>query len=196
MLLAWFQVEAHVSLLNPIGGEVFSPGDMVTLEWQEVVSHNTLDWDLYFSIDGGLTWDIIKMDIPLGTLSYQWVVPKVQTTEGQIRVVQDNVGGDYDDKSGYFTISSVTGADPQFEINKINLFPNPLTSFSTLTFENSNNNTYTLEMYDIQGQLVRTIADITTDEITIQRNNLPGGLYFLQLHSDQELSAIGRLIVE
>ena len=32
---------AHVNLLNPKGGETFTPGNVATIEWQEIQSHET-----------------------------------------------------------------------------------------------------------------------------------------------------------
>ena len=197
VVLAMFHAEAHVSLLNPRGGETFHPGDIVIVQWQEDISHNTLDWDLYFSGDGGNTWDIIKSDIPLGTLSYRWNVPVTHTTQGQIRIVQDNNGGDYDDISGNFTISSsITGINTRFESIEISVYPNPFTDFSTLEFNNPGHNNHTLTIYDLQGQLVRTIPHITTNKVIIKRKDLARGHYFFQLHTDREVRGIGRLVIE
>ena len=41
-------------------------------------------------------------------LSYQWIVPDILTSEGKIRIVQDNVDIDYEDINDNFTISSVS----------------------------------------------------------------------------------------
>jgi len=98
------QAFAHVSLNNPVGGETFEPGEMVTIQWTELVAHNTINWDLYFSSDGGATWDAILLDIDYGTLSYAWTVPDVNTTQGVVRVVQDNQGMNYDAACLDFTI--------------------------------------------------------------------------------------------
>ncbi len=48
-----FQTHAPLGLLYPTGGETFNPGDTVLIRWEEIVSHNTQNWDLYFSSDGG-----------------------------------------------------------------------------------------------------------------------------------------------
>jgi hypothetical protein len=90
-----FQLRGHVDMINPMGGETYHPGDEVKVEWEETQSHNTLNWDLLFSMDGGLSWDTVKADITLESHSYQWTVPETTTVQGQIRIVQDNVNDDY-----------------------------------------------------------------------------------------------------
>jgi hypothetical protein len=106
VVFAAFHSEAHVSLLYPSGGETFYPGDTVIIEWQEVISHNTLNWDIYFSSDGGLTWEGLQIDISVDLLSHQWIVPETLTTLGKIKIVQDNVDTDYEDICDNFTILS------------------------------------------------------------------------------------------
>ena len=105
-LLTFGQLKAHVNLTSPQGGEVFQPGQTVNIQWEIVIQHNTLNWDVYFSGDGGSTWEIIRADLDASLLNYQWTVPQINTTQGRIKIVQDNVEFDYEDISGNFTISS------------------------------------------------------------------------------------------
>ncbi len=97
-------VNAHVGLDYPSGGEVFSPGTTVGILWTELVPHDTENWDLFYSSDGGTTWDTIMMDIPYDTTMHHWTVPPEITTQGLVRVRQDNPGQDYESTSGVFTV--------------------------------------------------------------------------------------------
>lgn len=95
---------AHVELDNPLGGETFTVGQTVTIQWHIAIPHNTLNWDVLFSSDGGATWAFIQMDLPVGSLSYSWVVPNNITSQARVSVIQDNSGQDYQDESMNFTI--------------------------------------------------------------------------------------------
>ncbi|MGB3078599.1 MAG: T9SS type A sorting domain-containing protein [Saprospiraceae bacterium] len=95
---------AHVALDYPHGGETFIEGQTVTIEWHIIAPHVTLNWDLYFSSDGGENWQPIQLDIPLDSLSYTWHVPSVATLQGRVRIIQDNQGQDYLAISMDFTI--------------------------------------------------------------------------------------------
>ncbi len=97
-------VKAHVALDYPIGGETFIVNEPLTIQWHVVIPHNTLNWDLFYSPDGGVTWDTIQLDIPTSQLSYDWVVPDQPTAQGRVRVIQDNADQNYLDISMNFSI--------------------------------------------------------------------------------------------
>ncbi|MGB4850625.1 MAG: T9SS type A sorting domain-containing protein [Saprospiraceae bacterium] len=97
-------VSAHVKLDYPVGGETFTSGTTVNIQWHVTIAHNTLNWILYYSPDGGINWETIQSNIPPGQLSYLWQVPAGATTQGQIRVFQNNSSTDYQDMSMNFTI--------------------------------------------------------------------------------------------
>ncbi len=103
-----YHSRAHVALDYPQGGETFTVGQTIVIEWHIVAPHNTLNWDLFFSVDGGETWDTLQMDIPTSQLSYEWVIPDSITTTARIQVFQDNEGQNYLDNSMDFTIAPNT----------------------------------------------------------------------------------------
>lgn len=190
------QLFAHVSLSSPEGGETFHPGEMIEVSWVEVISHNTLNWDLLFSSDGGLTWESIEADIAVEKLKYQWTVPAITTMQGQIKVVQDNEGADYESSSQNFTIVVATGTnDPQYPI-QLAVYPNPLKDYSTIAFENPLQLNYTLTIYNTQGRIVRSIPHITSAMVRVERKNLAAGLYIIQLRDEKHIGATGKLAVE
>lgn len=191
-----FESKGHVDLLNPQGGETFNQGDIITIQWREVLQHNTLNWDLLFSSDGGITWNSIGIDIDANSLSYNWIIPEIPTMEGRIKIVQDNVDNDYEDISEDFTISSITSLRKEIESIDFNMYPNPFTNYTTLEFDNPDHIPHILTFYDAQGRLVRTISDIKTNTVILARKNLMSGLYFFQLSSDAEIRVVGKLAIE
>src|SRR4030095_14438606 len=103
----FYNLQAHVILDYPQGGETFIVGETVTIQWHVYIPHNTINWDLYFSSDGGNTWQLIQLDIPVGQLTYQWEVPDNLTSLGKVKVIQDNTLEDYQDISGNFNIEVI-----------------------------------------------------------------------------------------
>lgn len=97
-------IKAHVVLDYPVGGETFTQGDTVNVQWHIAIPHDLQNWDLYFSDDGGVSWQVIELDLPPAQLNYLWVVPGIPTTQGRIKIYMDNSGTDYEDQSGDFTI--------------------------------------------------------------------------------------------
>ncbi len=198
-----FQAAAHVDLKKPIGTETFNSGDLVLVEWQILISHTLENWDLYFSEDGGNTWIELQMDIPstgaeTGTIvTYEWIVPELETSQARIKIVMDNEGVDYSDVSEDFTITAAaSGISEQVIEDQIKIYPNPFTDFTTIVFENAENEDHILTIYDSRGRLVRTITKIKTDKVIVSGEDLLGGLYFFQLCNNREACLTGKLIIE
>ena len=191
-----FPVLGHVSLTNPKGGEEYHSGDSVNVTWVEVQAHTTLNWDLLFSTDGGLSWDTVKADIPAEALSYQWIVPAIQTVKGKIKIVQDNVNVDYQGISQNFSILTTTGIRNPIKLIQMNVYPNPLIDYTSIEFENPLQVNHTLTIYNTQGKMVRSIHNITSDKVRIERKNLTSGLYFIRLRDEHEIRAMGKLLIK
>jgi len=191
-----FPVLGHVDLTNPKGGEVYHTGESVNVSWVEVQAHTTLNWDLLFSTDGGLTWDTVKANIPVEAVSYQWIVPAISTVKGKIKIVQDNVNVDYEGTSQNFSILTTTGIRNPINLIQMNMYPNPLIDYASIEFENPLQMNHTLTIYDTQGKMVRTIHNITSDRVRIERKNLTAGLYFIRLRDEHEIRAMGKLLIE
>ena len=154
---------AHVQLDYPVGGETFYVGEVVTVQWHILVQHNQEDWDLYFSSDGGTTYDPVVLDLPVEQLEYDWTVPDVLTEEGRIKIVQDNTGIDYSDSSGNFTIEE--GATPAEGGEQspgapqlVAAQPNPFHRTTAITYELSAGGPVELTIYDRAGRRVRQLV--------------------------------------
>ncbi|TDI71706.1 MAG: T9SS type A sorting domain-containing protein [Bacteroidetes bacterium] len=155
---------AHIKLLDPQGGESFVPGEVIIISWEEEQTHMAIDFDLYFSSDGGETWEEIA-SLNVDRLEYTWTVPDIETEQGKIRVIQDNEDMDYIDISPNFRISKTEivtaiedSRDPApFEI--LSNYPNPFQSLTTIEFTLPQYSHVSLEVYNLQGAKVATLTD-------------------------------------
>ncbi|MBL4736425.1 MAG: T9SS type A sorting domain-containing protein [Flavobacteriales bacterium] len=75
------------------------------------------------------------------------------------------------------------------------LYPNPFVNKATFEFDNSNMDNHSLTIYDAQGQVVRILNGITSDNIDIERAEFNSGMYLFQLRNDKEIRAAGKMIV-
>lgn len=91
-----------------------------------------------------------------------------------------------------------TTATNHFEPSSKNyqITPNPFNHSTTLTFENPSNDKFTMILYDCEGRMVRSMTDITTDQIIIQRDNLPNGLFYFQLFTESMQFSSGSLVIK
>ena len=87
----------------------------------------------------------------------------------------------------------ITGIDDNENGIEWILLPNPLTDFAILTFDNSKKENHDLTIYGITGQLIKTITDITTGQVKIEKGDLSSGIYFFELSADRRIVASGNL---
>jgi hypothetical protein len=69
--------------------------------------------------------------------------------------------------------------------NKIDcsVYPNPFTDYTTVKLSDDVN-TLKIEIIDMYGRTVRTYDDFNSNSVTIHRENLPSGIYFIRIYSD------------
>lgn len=79
--------EPSVHVIWPDGGEFLASGTTQTIEWCATDTDNDEipQIDLYYSIDGGDSYDFIDTTIDTGF--YEWTVPYVETDQAKIKVV-------------------------------------------------------------------------------------------------------------
>lgn len=70
--------------------------------------------------------------------------------------------------------------EPESKPETISVYPNPLSTHATI-FSEKGFNEATLTISNIQGQVVKTIKNITGNSWVIERDNLTTGIYFVSL---------------
>jgi len=188
--------QAHVELLSPTGGESYNSGVSINIQWQELINHNTLNWDLYFSSNGGTSWELIKADIAYETLNYVWILPDISSSQARIKVVQDNEGADYESTSGDFTIGVTTDIGESIIKMKISVYPNPMKEYSIFEFDNKQKENYSLIFYNLQGVQVKRLDNIFSNTVTLYKDNFKGGLLLYQLIANKDIRATGKIVIE
>jgi len=107
-----------VDINRPVGEEIWTGHDQEDLEWTATAGDDELDRiNLFYSIDGGDTWNLIEEDLdPLDGL-YSWSVANEPSEEAQIRtVVLDEVGRNAVDVSEDFTIEGIPPEPPEYPL--------------------------------------------------------------------------------
>ena len=78
--------------------------------------------------------------------------------------------------------------------SNVDIFPNPFSTRTTLQTDNPFRNA-TLIIYNIYGQAVKQINNISGQTITLHSDNLPSGFYFLQLTQDNQVISLDKLVI-
>lgn len=97
----------------------------------------------------------------------------------------------------HIEVLAAQGIDEFLATNSIKLKPNPMSDRATLSFEAYADKDFQLRVINLTGQTVFTQngkAVRGTNEVAIERNSLPAGMYFYSLEMDEN-SHVGRFII-
>lgn len=90
--------------------------------------------------------------------------------------------------------SCSSGIDKQEAENKLTIFPNPFSTHSVLKSEHFLENV-TLTMDNVFGETVRQIKNISGHTVTLSRDNLPCGLYFVRLAQNNRIIITKKILI-
>ncbi len=78
--------------------------------------------------------------------------------------------------------------------NSISIYPNPFRYSTTIKFQETINN-LEINIFNLYGQKMKTLTQISGDIVTLEKGNLASGLYFYQINQDNKSMATGTLII-
>ena len=94
-----------------------------------------------------------------------------------------------------YVIEKISGINNTYNtIETINIYPNPFYNDATL-YSNILLHNASLELRNSIGQTVSITKQLAGHEVKIERNNLPAGLYFLQLSEENQVIATHKFII-
>ncbi|MBI4929752.1 MAG: T9SS type A sorting domain-containing protein [Bacteroidetes bacterium] len=136
---------------------------------------------IYFSNDTGVTWTNI-------TGNFQGISSRFLKIGNTLFISSTNSGvwkGD---------ITNLLGIQTNSINNIFLIYPNPFYSSTTLQTDNSLHNA-TLTVYNCFGQMVKQLKNINGQMVTLSRDNLASGLYFVRLTEDSKVIVADKLII-
>lgn len=81
------------------------------------------------------------------------------------------------------------------EVLNLVISPNPFSETTIMSFENPKQEPFDLILTDLQGKIIRTYMNITSNNVPIKKGELSAGTYWYHL-SSKEISASGQIIVQ
>ena len=97
--------------------------------------------------------------------------------------VTDNGGLSYE-KPFQIQILDATGLEDIRSSSVIRVFPNPITNTATIQLNSQNNEIFKFRLINMQGEVIKEINNISGNEITFHKNELPHGFYLIELISE------------
>lgn len=145
---------------------------------------------------GGLEWD---NTFPLGVISEAYSVQ--QTSDGGYILLGYTIDSTYGSNSDMYLVKingmgSVSVYEEGLSALELRAYPNPFTEYTTIELNDPDNREFALELRNSQGQLVRSISQVTEGRIRIERAGLASGLYFFRVVNEDQVVAGGKLVVQ
>ena len=157
---------------------------------------------LYDNGGGWLTPYTFFMDTML--YSYQWLLNGTAIPGATTLDWTALVSGDYSvaltDVYGCTVVSDVvnvivSGAADLPDLS-IAVMPNPFNSGARLSFNRPIGAADAVEVIDVNGRILRTLAGTGSHELRIDRSDLPQGLYVVRVKMESGVGAVCRVVVE
>ncbi|MCH8319227.1 MAG: T9SS type A sorting domain-containing protein [Bacteroidetes bacterium] len=81
------------------------------------------------------------------------------------------------------------------EAQAIKVYPNPFTGSATFILPKNEQGNFIITLYNVFGEEVKQIGNIKSEKITLQRGDLPSGVYFYQVTTNNKLAGKGKVII-
>ena len=193
---ASLSVYSNLSAFNTLpvklaGFEAQKQNKAVKLTWRTATENNTLSFTVEQSADGNSfsaigTVAAAGSSASVKTYSFDDVQPLARN---YYRLKQI-------DKDGSAAYSSILLVDMGHAETTVSLAPQPVRSTMTVTVSNGQANS-SFQLFNLQGNKVRSVAIGANGSIRIERKNLPAGLYVYRLTSAAgEVLATGKVLVQ
>lgn len=91
-------------------------------------------------------------------------------------------------------VSCTNGIQQLSSQNEFHIYPNPFSSSTTLQTDKFFKDA-TLTVYNLQGQTVKQIENLSGQTIIFYRDNLQSGLYFIRITQDNKVFSVDKLVI-
>ncbi len=154
-----------------------------------------LTWDYSTDNVAVAGYKIYRDGTNIGSIIYSSYTDTALTTgtEYTYTVSAYDAAGNESDQSTSASATPCVGVDNQ-TAGQLNIYPNPVTNTATVEFFNPNNKNYVLNITNLNGQVVKTITNITDNKVTIEKGNLQSGIYFIELKGNKY--QYGRIVIK
>jgi len=147
-----------LTLLSPNGMEHWYGGEEKVITWD---SYGVESIKIEFSVDGGLTWNIIAENVDALEGSYLWFTPYLQSALCLVRISDTANENPLDESDQSFKISypqSVGESVPK-EFMVFQNTPNPFNPTTSITFNLPEPGKVIIDIFNINGQRVDNLAN-------------------------------------
>lgn len=151
------------------------------------------DLGVFFSEDGGLTWFDFSENLPEAT----WVMDlSISPSNRKLRVATHGHGVYERDLVAQEEMVGISPIDAAIATHSIKNYPNPFSDYTTIQYELTETATVTVQIFNLQGQLVQTLLPstqqtpngyvLTWNGQDQQGQSLPSATYIYRITTNQQ----------
>ena len=86
------------------------------------------------------------------------------------------------------------GFEENQDETKINIYPNPFTSQTTINFSEYQNNS-TIKIVDLQGKVIKSI-NFSGKEFELEKDAMQAGMYLIQVTDDKQNFTSKKILIQ
>ncbi len=140
---------------------------------------------IFLTINKGISWTSVSTGLPANTNIYSI------TSDG----TDLYIGADTVVWRRSLTQMSLNGIEESLTENEsVKIYPNPVHSNASVHISTPAKNA-SLNIYNLYGEKVKTIENISEKEIELSINNLPAGIYFIAFRQDDKIITTSKIII-
>jgi hypothetical protein len=162
------------------------------------------DTRIYYPVE--LPWycsDVTSFEVIQSSSKYELVIPAVEYFDGKtILHIEVDIPDDMYDPITYsikfrINYTGLSSESPAIvNADQVKVYPNPCSDFCQINFANPYLKNHSILVYNIAGELVEQIDNITSYSVDLNNAGKPAGMYFFRLICEDTETASGRFVVE
>ena len=157
--------------------------------WRQHASQSTV---LIDSVQSSLN-SYTDMNAPGGLLHYTLEAISTNVCNPSLKTIYSPVNSYSSSFSNFVDNSAFLGVDELNSNATVSVYPNPFTGKTALCIRNSQINCFEFILYDVYGNELRS-EKINSRSFTIDRKDLPAGIYFYKMAGAGSFFETGKLI--
>ena len=179
----------QIIVVSPAENARWAIGSTQLIQWQ---SYSVSKVNIEYSVDNGLNWDTLAVDVPSSVGIYYWIIPNTPSQNCLVRVVDAANLENYGVNQKYFSIGTFTDAEEDrikipdgYELGQN--YPNPFNPTTSIIYKIPRDNFVVLKVFDLLGKEVYTLVNerkrAGTYKVVFDGSEIPSGVYIYTIRT-------------
>jgi hypothetical protein len=188
----------YITVTAPNGGESWPYGNAHQITWESDGVNTVL---IEYSVDGGLSWNLIAQNLNATPENYTWRPLSVESLLCLVRVTDQEKTGISDVSDGVFAVKVfLLAEETPREFAVFQNSPNPFNPSTTIFFALPKTERVIIDIFNLSGQKVGYALDGSLEpgkhSVVWKAEGLSAGIYFATIRAGAEVKTIKMLLLK